>query len=265
MSPGGGDGADPLRLVSFRDLGATAVVTTRDGGVSSGPYATLNLGLHVGDDPASVITNRRRALEAFGGSLEQAVFADQVHGFEVASITESDAGRGSTDPSDAPRADALVTTSNRIVLAILTADCVPIVCVDPDASVLCVIHAGWRGLAGGVIEAGLLSMAEHGASMTRIAVGIGPAIEGSRYEVGPEVVESLSLRLGTRTKPRWLRTGTANRALVDLVAGCRLVLERHAVASIDAIGHATGERQFFSDRSARPCGRQALLASLGAR
>ena len=147
-----------LRLLTWPALeasGADAAVTARSGGVSSGPYATLNLSLSVGDDPGCVLENRRRLAAAFGARLDDFVFARQVHGAGVRVVGEADRGSGAFSPATAPSpaADALVTASPGVVLAILTADCVPIVLHDPVAGVLACVHAGWRGTVAGVSAA----------------------------------------------------------------------------------------------------------------
>ncbi len=121
-------------------------ITTRHGGVSAPPYDTLNLGLHVGDEPANVMRNRARAVAAFGVALDATVFARQVHGTAAASVGPEDGGRGAASENDAvDDTDILVTASPGITLAILVADCVPLALVDPAAHVLAAVHAGWRG------------------------------------------------------------------------------------------------------------------------
>src|SRR6202050_265769 len=138
-----------LRLLTWPALaasGADAAFTARAGGVSSGPYATLNLSLTVGDDPECVLENRRRLAAAVGARQADFVFARQVHGAGVRVVGDADRGSGSYTLDDAiPDVDALVTSTPGVVLAILTADCVPIVMHDPVAGVLACVHAGWRG------------------------------------------------------------------------------------------------------------------------
>src|SRR6202035_5467304 len=138
--------AGDLRLLTWPALdasGADAAVTARSGGVSSGPYATLNLSLSVGDDPARVLENRRRLAAAFGARPGDFVFARPVHRAGVRVVGPADRGSGAVTVADAvPDTDALVTASPDVVLAILTADCVPIVLYDPVAGVLACVHAG---------------------------------------------------------------------------------------------------------------------------
>ncbi len=153
-----------LRWDEAADMGAEAAVTTRRGGVSRAPYDSLNLGLHVGDDPGAVVANRARAAGAFGAELDSLVFARQVHGADSAFVGRADAGRGARAEEDAVAdADVLVTTTPGVTLVIMVADCVPLALVDPQAGVLAAVHAGWRGTAAGVVGAALGAMIERGA------------------------------------------------------------------------------------------------------
>ncbi|HCU94332.1 MAG TPA: hypothetical protein DHU96_17090, partial [Actinobacteria bacterium] len=146
------------------------MVTTRHGGVSSGAYATLNLGFHVGDDSEAVLENRRRAASALGADPGDFVFCDQAHGREVRVVSAEDRGRGARTLDDAiGQADALVTSDPGTVLVVMVADCVPIVLYDPVAHVLACVHAGWRGTVARVAEAAL-AYVEAG---TIVGVGTG--------------------------------------------------------------------------------------------
>ena len=177
--------------------GADAAVTARSGGVSSGPYATLNLSLSVGDDPGCVLENRRRLAAGFGASPEDFVFARQVHGAAVRVVGVADRGSGASCLDDAVAdADALVTTSPGVVLAILTADCVPIVLHDPVAAVLACVHAGWRGTVAGVTTAALAAMQAFGSRPSDVIAGIGPAIAAARYQVGADVHQAVTQAFG---------------------------------------------------------------------
>jgi YfiH family protein len=150
-----------------------SLVTTRCGGVSSKPYDTLNLGLHVGDDPAAVAANRARLRRVVPA---EPFWLEQVHGIEVVP-----AGEG----GDAPvRADASVTRKTGIVCTVMTADCLPVLLCDDEGTVVAAAHAGWRGLAAGVLEAALAAMeVEPG----RVMAWFGPAIGQTAFEVGEEV------------------------------------------------------------------------------
>src|SRR5215472_2869532 len=213
--------------------GADAAVTARSGGVSAGPYATLNLSLSVGDDPGCVLENRRRLAAAFGAAPGDFVFARQVHGADVRVVGEADRGRGALrlddaigSASEAGRAggvasaggaDALVTASPGVVLAILTADCVPIVLHDPVAGVLACVHAGWRGTVAGVAAAAVAAMRGLGTRPSDVLAGIGPAAGADRYQVGPDVHEAVSRSFGPAA-PEFIRPDPSvpGRWLLDL-------------------------------------------------
>ncbi len=293
--------------------GADAAVTARSGGVSSGPYATLNLGLSVGDDPGRVLENRRRLAAGFGASPEDFVFARQVHGAAVRVVGVADRGSGASCLDDAVAdADALVTTSPGVVLAILTADCVPIVLHDPVAAVLACVHAGWRGTVAGVTTAALAAMQAFGSRPSDVIAGIGPAIAAARYQVGADVHQAVTQAFGPAAAfirpdanpdahpdarpdahPDARPDSGPNRWLLDLWAANRHALVEAGVPApqihtttlptgpLDPAGPTaptvsaapinsmsvtdpTSPGYFFSDRSARPCGRLALVARLRA-
>jgi hypothetical protein len=278
--------AGDLRLLTWPALdasGADAAVTARSGGVSTGPYATLNLSLSVGDDPGFVRENRRRLAAAFGVTSGDFVFARQVHGAGVGVVADADRGSGafSLDDAvgsagstgdadragDAGGADALVTTSPGVVLAILTADCVPIVLHDPVAGVLACVHAGWRGTVAGVTAAALAAMQRLGARPSDVTAGIGPAIGADRYQVGPDVHEAVTRTFGPAAAG-FIRPDPSapGRWLLDLWAANRHALRQAGVPGprIHTTDIPTGPDpgHFFSDRTARPCGRLALVARL---
>lgn len=302
--PGGGHrreagGLPVLSWPALDALGVTALVTTRHGGVSTGPFATLNLGLHVGDRAGDVLENRRRAAAAAGADLDELVVAEQVHGSAVAVVGPADRGRGARELGDAvPGADALVTAAAGPVLVTLVADCVPIVLVDPSAGVLATVHAGWRGTVARAAAATVRAMAALGADPASMVAGLGPAVAPHAYEVGPEVVAAFRRAFGDAVDGHGLvarhpggagtgepggaggtgepggsggpggtgRAGGTVRWTVDLVAANRRVLLDAGVpdGGIHGAGATTGDGgPFFSDRAARPCGRFGLLARLG--
>jgi len=154
-----------------RPAGIRAAVTTRAGGASEGPFASLNLAGHVDDDPAAVAANRRALAGALGGSGEPA-WLEQVHGVAVA---DAAAGPGQ-------QADASVATQPGAVCAVLTADCLPVLLARSDGSAVAAAHAGWKGLAAGVLEA---TVARLGRG--RLTAWLGPAIGPNAFEVGEEV------------------------------------------------------------------------------
>ncbi len=255
-----------LRWDDASDHGAAVAVTTRHGGESVAPYDTLNLGLHVGDRPEAVIDNRVRAAAAFGVDLDAVVFARQVHGAAAAGVGPQDRGRGTLSEADAvPDVDILVTTTPGVTLAILVADCVPLALVDPEAGVLAVVHAGWRGTAAGAVGCALSAMAASGARPGRVRAFLGPAVRPDRYQVSDDVPRALSAAVRPAALHRSVaRPDGPGHWLVDLVAANRQQLLASGVPDghVTDSGATTADEGFFSDRAQRPCGRFALLARL---
>jgi polyphenol oxidase len=279
-APAGLRAAGALRLLTWPALvasGADAVVTARDGGVSSGPYATLNLSLSVGDDPARVLENRRRLAAALGARPGDFVFARQVHGAGVRVVGEADRGSGAFTLDDAiADTDALVTASPGVVLVILTADCVPIVLHDPVAGVLACVHAGWRGIVARVPAAAVAAMTSLGSRPSDVLAGLGPAAAPARYQVGPDVYHAATQAFGPASAA-FIRPdpATPGRWLLDLWTANRHALREAGLPDhqIHVTDLPTGPADpgttsparhgyFFSDRAARPCGRLALAARL---
>ena len=265
-------GLDVLSWPALEQSGADAIVTTRHGGVSSGPYASLNLGLHVGDEADLVLENRRRAAAVLGAAPRDVVWAAQPHGQVAAVVTAADRGRGAftgpgVDPDGrlaVPDADALVTADPAAVLAILVADCVPIVLHDPVARVLACVHAGWRGTVARVTDAALAAMASLGARPADVRAGVGPAIGPDRYQVGDDVAGPVRGTLGGGAD-RVLRPDGTGRWLLDLPGANALLLTAAGVPAgqIYPVAERTGGGgPFFSHRDSRPGGRFALLARL---
>jgi len=188
--------------------GVTHAFTTRRGGVSDGPFATLNLGRGAGDDPACVAENRRRALAALGVDLAGHVEATQVHGTAVAVVTRADAGTA------VEGADGLLTADAAVTLAVHAADCVPILLWDPRRGAVGAVHAGWRGTAAGIGGAAVAAMVRaFGTDPGDLRVALGPAIGPDHYEVGPEVVAAFQARPWARAV---VRPGRGDRAFLDL-------------------------------------------------
>jgi YfiH family protein len=252
-----------LTWPTLSELGVEAAVTTRAGGVSAGPFESLNLGLHVGDDRVAVLENRRRAAAAFGATPGDLVFGTQVHGTRASVVTGADRGRGALDPAGALEAtDALVTTAAGVILVTLVADCAPVVLFDPVARVLASAHAGWRGALSGVLEETIAAMSALGARPGRIVAGIGPSVAPDRYQVGQDVVDAARRALGADAE-RLAPPDDSGRWRLDLQGTVRCLLERAGVdpGSCLVTPFSTGDR-FFSDRAARPCGRVGLLARI---
>ena len=209
------------------------------------------------------------------------MFARQVHGAGVRVVGAADRGSGAFGLDDAiADADALVTRTPGLVLAILTADCVPIVLHDPVAGVLACVHAGWRGTAAGVSAAALAAMRVLGSSPADVIAGIGPAIAAARYQVGPDVHQAVTRAFGPPAASFLRPDAHPDRWLLDLWAANRHALVEAGVpaAQIHTTTLPTGPTTpdptspasptapspFFSDRTARPCGRLALVARLRA-
>lgn len=245
--------------------GLNAYVTTRDGGISEGSYASLNLGLHVGDHDDRVLTNRERLAAALGARLDDFVFCEQVHRPAVAVVTEEHRGRGARSLSDAMTAtDALVTRTPGVVLVVMVADCVPLVLHDPVAGVLACVHAGWGGTVRGVTTAALATMVSLGADPTNVVAGVGPAIHPDRYQVGDDVVELAEAAFGERTA-EVVRPDGHGKWTFDLWRANMLQLGAAGVPDaqihLAALGTGPGS-PFFSHRSEGPCGRFAAVARL---
>jgi polyphenol oxidase len=256
----------------FQPLPADVIVTTRHGGVSAGPYATLNLSFAVGDETANVRQNRGRVAAALGTDLAAFVFAGQVHGSRAEVVSGADRGRGALAADDAiGPADALVTREPGTVLAILVADCVPIVLYDPAAHVLACVHAGWRGTVAHVTQAALAAMRTLGSDPRRVIAGIGPAIGAASYQVGEEVADRVQDAFGHQAHGLLRPAGPTapGKWLLDLPAANRHALNAAGVPAsqihVAATPTGPGPGLFFSHRAERPCGRFALVARLESR
>ena len=243
------------------EAGVVAAFTGRAGGTSSAPFATLNLALRVEDDLRRVLANRRRVATVLGLAGLPWALARQVHGATVLHVRAGSAGQG--PPEGKPtvgEADGLVTADPGVVLAVLTADCAPVLLADPGAGVVGAVHAGWRGLAAGVVEAGVAAMAELGADPGAVVGLVGPAVGGCCYEVGPEVREAVGGRY-----PAALATTRDGRPALDPAAGAAQALERAGAGQVRVAGECTidlAERFFSHRRDQGRTGRQAGLIAL---
>ena len=224
------------------------VTTTRAGGVSAPPYDTFNLGDHVGDDPAAVAANRKRLASAIGLATDAVVWMNQVHGDRVARVD---------GPLDAPveQTDALVTTTPRLALAVVTADCVPVLMADARAGVVAAAHAGRVGAQNGVVARTVEAMLDAGAHAEDISVLLGPAVSGRNYEVPAAMADEVEASLpGSRT------TTSRGTPGLDLRAGIARQLMDLGITAIDADPRCTVEdRNLFSHRRDAPTGRLASL------
>ncbi|MCC6750344.1 MAG: peptidoglycan editing factor PgeF [Deltaproteobacteria bacterium] len=200
--------------------GVRHAFSTRRGGVSPAPCDSLSFGLAAGNPEAAWRTNAERLAARVGLGAEALHCARQVHGTRVLEVPAG------ADPAAtrAESADALVTARPGTMVGVFTADCVPVLLADAEAGVVAAVHAGWRGLSAGVIEAAANRMVvRHGARPERLRAAIGPCIGPCCYEVGPEVVEAFA------ALPRAVRSGGAGRPHVDLAVGAEEVLLRLGV------------------------------------
>jgi len=228
------------------------VTTTRSGGVSRPPYDSFNLGDHVNDDPAAVAANRRRLASAIGLPGDHVVWMNQVHGDHV-EVVDGPRTLGIQGAFDAT--DALVTGTPRLALAVVTADCVPVLMGDARAGVIGACHAGRVGAAKGVVLRTLEAMLAKGARAGDISVLLGPAVSGSNYEVPEEMAADVEARLpGSRT------TTPAGTPALDLRAGIARQLVDAGVTAIDVDRRCTvADTALFSHRRDAPTGRLASL------
>ncbi|GAA4371892.1 peptidoglycan editing factor PgeF [Actinomadura sp. NPDC048032] len=207
--------------------GVGAGFTGRAGGVSGPPYDSLNLGGAVGDDPAAVLDNRRRAAAALGADPERTVFMRQVHGADVAFAASTDL------PGPV---DAVVTTVPGLALAVLVADCAPVLLADAAAGVVGAAHSGRPGTAAGVVPALVKAMCERGADPARMTAAIGPAACGRCYEVPAEMRDEVAAVV-----PAAYSTTSAGTPALDIRAGVAEQLASAGVTRVTADGRCTIE------------------------
>jgi YfiH family protein len=213
----------------------------RRGGVSRGIHASLNAGTGSNDDPEAVKENRQRIAAAFGVDPTHLAGVHQVHSAIAVFIDAPWTGKR-------PHADALVTTTRGLVLSVLTADCAPVLLADKSAGIIAAAHAGWKGALGGVLEATVALMRQHGA--TQISAAIGPCIHRASYEVGPEF-ETRFVEADPGNVV-FFAPGKGDRRHFDLPGFCASRLHALGLSRVDILGLDTcalGER-FFSNRRA---------------
>ncbi|MFI6488129.1 peptidoglycan editing factor PgeF [Streptomyces sp. NPDC050564] len=227
--------------------GAHFAFTDRWGGVSAVPYEELNLGGAVGDDPDSVRTNRELAAKALGLDPAQVVWMNQVHGPDVAVVD------GPWVSSGIPSVDAIVTVRRGLALAVLTADCTPVLLADPVAGVVAAAHAGRPGMVAGVVPAAVRAMVELGAEADRIVARTGPAVCGRCYEVP----ERMRADVAAVEPAAYAETSWGTPA-VDVTAGVHAQLKRLGVRDREQSPVCTLESgDHFSYRRDRTTGRLA--------
>jgi YfiH family protein len=207
---------DGARWLEAMLPGATAVFSTRVGGVSEGPFESLNLGILTGDGREAVRTNRHRLSAALGIDPGAVLFARQVHGSEIQRRDRAPYPNPFAEPGpDLPEADGQVTATPQLAPAVLVADCLPVALAGPDG--VAMLHCGWRGLAAGIVERGVVATAA-----TRAAIG--PGIGACCYEVGDEVLDRFES----------LGDGVATGRMLDLAEVARRLLRRAGVDAVEA-------------------------------
>jgi purine-nucleoside/S-methyl-5'-thioadenosine phosphorylase / adenosine deaminase len=219
---------------------------TRNGGVSQGIYASLNVGLGSNDDQDAVRENRRRCAAHFGA--ESIVTAYQVHS-ATALVADGDW------PAGPPQADAVVSATSGVVCGALAADCAPVLLVDPQARIAAAAHAGWKGALTGVVEAAVARMESLGADRNRLRAAVGPCIGPKSYEVGVEFLERF-VHFDPAYASFFSAGASPDKRMFDLPA---FVLARLAAAGVTAcewVGHDTCAEadDFFSNRRAFKAG-----------
>ncbi|MGH7104538.1 MAG: peptidoglycan editing factor PgeF [Acetobacteraceae bacterium] len=241
MSDQGSRGeAEPLTLEA---LGVPHGFFTRRGGVSTGPFASLNCSLRGPDRAEAVAENRARAVRAIGAEPGQLIGIRQVHGTLAVTVP------GPWEAGEEPAADAMVTDRPGLALGVVTADCAPVLLADTREGVIGAAHAGWRGAAAGILEATVSAMIALGAARGRIRAAIGPAIRQTSYEVGPDLRDAVLGR--EAADARFFAPGRSpGRWNFDLPGYCRARLIVAGIPDVEAIALDTaGEPdRFFSHR-----------------
>lgn len=233
---------------AFATAGVGALMSTRDGGVTQGPFASLNLGTAVGDDPVAVAENRRRFAAALGGAP---VWLKQVHGTRVVHLGPADVAAG----APTLEADACVTTEPGVACVIQVADCLPVLFAAPGGRAVAGAHAGWRGLAGGVLEATVAALCERsGAAPGEIEAWLGPCIGPTAFEVGDDVLAGFGVEAAAGHPRFTAQPGQPGKWLADLPG---LAHDRLAALGLTRIGGGhwctvSDASRFFSFRRDRP-------------
>jgi polyphenol oxidase len=215
---------------------------TREGGVSTGLYDSLNGGLGSNDDPTHVIENRARMAQQLDVAPSHFLTAFQIHSPDVAVATKP------WDSASRPRVDAMVTNVPGIAIGVTAADCGPILFVDPKARVIGAAHAGWKGAFGGVLENTITEMERLGANRGDIIAAVGPLIRQSSYEVGAEFVTRFTQADPLNAK-FFVASTRADHAMFDLAGYIRHRLEQADILMIDDVQIDTyADERFYSYR-----------------
>lgn len=244
------DEVNTVRYYTFDNLNALNLphaIFTRHGGVSAAPWHTLNVGSTVGDDPQHVVENRRRSFAALYRDPNSLFDVWQVHG---ADVVFAEAPRPSEEAHE--RADIILTDNPAITLYMRFADCVPILLYDPHKQVIGIVHAGWQGTVLKAAQAAVQAMTvRYGARPADVVAAIGPSIGPERYEVGAEVIQRVQAAFGDSAESLLAPASSSHKALLNLWAANRLVLQDSGVQSIEIaeICTATNTQDWFSHRA----------------
>ncbi len=228
-------------LIAYPDL--AHAFFGREGGLSSEPYASLNVSESTGDDPGLVEDNRRMVAAALGFELQHLVLLRQIHSNKVVTVTGPLEGMR-------PEADAMVTNRRRLLLGIMTADCTPILLADPEAGVIGAAHAGWRGAVDGIMSNTVDAMVALGATRERIVAAIGPTISAFHYEVGSQFMADFLARHPSGAD--YFTVPEGKREHFDLPRFVVDQLHAAGVAQVDQVGNCTyaNPDHYFSHRFA---------------
>ncbi|HEY3451914.1 MAG TPA: peptidoglycan editing factor PgeF [Myxococcales bacterium] len=236
-------------LIRSKRLTVVHAFSTREGGVSEGPFASLNLGRSVGDDPERVAENARRFAERLGITPGQIVSANQVHGETILEVAGAEPGP--LIPPALGDADGLVTRARGVALGIRTADCVPVLLHAPDVQAIAAVHAGWRGAVVGIAGKAVARLTElYGADPGKMVAVIGPHIRSCCYEVGPDVASRFEARFGVGVARPSGQGREASR--LDLEEANRRALTEAGILAenLEALPECTccDPKRFFSHR-----------------
>lgn len=234
--------------------------TDRHGGSSCGPYDSLNLGLHVGDNPQTVLANRRLLLSSLALPCEP-LWLEQVHGVEVVSISQL------TNSTSVPLADGSYSDRYGQVCAVMTADCLPVLLCDKQGRQVAAVHAGWRGLCAGVIEQ---AVKHFSVPACELIACLGPCIGPSQFEVGAEVRSAFMASAAIDTTDAELanaiadcfipRVNTTDKYLADIIGLAKVRLLQLGIETIYSVDECTVlNNDYFSYRRDKVTGRMASL------
>lgn len=208
----------------------TAAVSARKGGVSSAPFASLNMSFSSGDDAQLVLENRRLYLEALHIAPEDIICCNQVHGIHIEQVGNADKGRGALEASSAiPACDGLMTHEAGVPLTMNFADCTPLLFFDPVHDVIAISHGGWRGTAGNIAAVTLERMHEaYGTQSDAVLAAIGPAIGACCFEVGKEVIDQF-MNLFSPSEMQELARPVGEKYYLDLAKANKMLMLRAGI------------------------------------